>query len=629
MLHAFKLLLTRLAIAMLFASLCRLLFLIFNPVFFQYSVADLAQGFYYGLLYDLSVTIYVHGLFLALHLLPAKLFYKKPLQQFLFFLFLFGQLLILFFNMVDIGYFPISGKRSGMEIFSMASETNGLVLQYLSDYWYLLLALLGMLWLNYKLYLPSYKQAISIGFGAKYNQLSTEVLLRIFVLAFAFVGARGGLNLLPLNTFDAARQTRAELIPLVVNTPFNMIISTQQSGLKELNYMSVQTEEKWFNPMQKIVGDSVLVSKRNLVVIVVESLGKEYVGFYNNQHGYTPFLDSLMQYSEVYMHAYANGKKSIEGIPAILASIPSWMETPYLSSYYQGNDLHGAAYYLQKLGYDASFYHGGKNGTMSFDNFIALSGGGKYFGKNEYPTKADFDGFWGISDQPYLRYFGAELGEKKEPFFSTVFTLTSHHPYELPAGEKGKFPMGTLPIHQTIGYADDALRAFFTYAKTQSWYAHTSFILTADHSAENVRPYYQSAQGKYEVPLFVFRPGYTTLKLNNRTLSHLDIMPLILQEANYADSFFSFGINPKSESKNGAAIQYQDGYYRIIQWPYVYHFDGQNTLALFNVSEDSLLKKNLMNEQILKPKLDSMDMLLKSTLQSYHRKLISNKAFLP
>ena len=140
-----------------------------------------------------------------------------------------------------------------------------------------------------------------------------------------------------------------------------------------------------------------------------------------------------MGHSEVFLHAYSNGKKSIEGIPSILSSMPSWMATPYLGSFYQGNNLKGIGAYLQEMGYDASFYHGGRNGTMSFDNFIATSKGGAYFGKNEYPSPEDGDGHWGIYDMPYLHYFGKELTQKKEPFFSSVFTLSSHHPYKLPA----------------------------------------------------------------------------------------------------------------------------------------------------------------------------------------------------
>jgi phosphoglycerol transferase MdoB-like AlkP superfamily enzyme len=625
MFGAFQLLIKRLSIAMLIASLCRLLFLALNPIFFQYSLVQLFECFWYGLLYDLSVTMYVHGLLIAVHLLPRFMFYTKEIQKFTFSIFLIGQLIIVFFNLMDIGYFPISGKRSGMEIFSMAAETDGLVIKYLVDFWYLLLALIFLLWLSFKLYNQTYVKALANKEWDKWNSGIREIGLRFAIIAITFVGARGGLNLLPLNTFDAARQTQAELIPLVVNTPFNMIISTQQSGLSELNYLSVQTEEKWFMPKQKM---AVGKSKPNVVLIIVESLGKEYVGFYNNKKGYTPFLDSLMQFSEVYTHAYANGKKSIEGIPAIMASMPSWMEQPYLSSFYQGNSLQGIGYYLSKNGYDVGFYHGGKNGTMSFDNFIALSGGGKYFGKNEYPNQEDYDGYWGISDRPYLQYFGRKLSEKKGPFFAAVFTLTSHHPYQLPKNEIGKFPKGTLPIHQTIGYTDDALRDFFAYARTQEWYANTTFIVTADHSAENETRYYQSPQGRFEAPLVIFRSKDKKLKINERTVSHVDIMPMVLFETNYPDSFFSFGVNPTICQGLGGAIQYNDMYYRLVQWPYIYHFDGVRGISLFNMEQDSFMKRSLLGLPHLQPKVDSMDFILKSMLQSYHRNLIYNKSYI-
>jgi hypothetical protein len=199
----------------------------------------------------------------------------------------------------------------------------------------------------------------------------------------------------------------------------------------------------------------------------------------------------------------------------------------------------------------------------------------------------------------------------------------------LPANEVDKFPKGTLPIHQTIAYTDDALREFFAFAKTQAWYKHTTFVLTADHSAENETPYYQSPQGIFEVPLFVFRPDSLGAILHAKTVSHIDIMSLILYESHYADSFFTFGVNPNIDSEFGGAIQYHDMYYRLIQWPYVYHFDGQKSIALFNLTNDSLMKDNLMNLPVQKPKLDSMEHLLKSRIQNYNRSLINNKTLLP
>jgi phosphoglycerol transferase MdoB-like AlkP superfamily enzyme len=594
MLTQFKLLLRSILLALIFASLCRLIFLVLNPYFYQFSKVELSKAFGYGLLYDISSSIYVHSIFIILHFLPTKIFFKKNLQSLLFTIFMLGQTLILFFNLLDTGYFPIAGRRSGLEIFAMSKETDGLIGQYLVDYWYLALGLIVLILANYFTYKKIYQSALLVQTEIIKHKWLIAIATRFLLAAALLIGARGGFNLMPLSTFDAARQTRAELISLVVNTPFNMIISTQQKGLKEANYMPFNTALQWFNPIHKIQANNLVRTKRNIVVIVVESLGKEYVGAYNNGNGYTPFLDSLMQHSEVFLHAYSNGKKSIEAIPAILSGMPSWMTVPYLSSYYQGNQLHSLGYYLQTESYDASFYHGGKNGTMSFDNYAAMSKVGGYFGLNEYPNKEDFDKHWGISDRPYLTYFASELSKKSQPFFSTVFTLTSHHPYQLPAGFEGRYPTGTLPIHKTVGYFDDALSNFFELAKTQAWYTNTTFIITGDHNAENEKAYYQSPQGKYELPLIVFKPDAPLKKENTTTVSHIDIIGLALQEIGYKKPFFSFGTYT-SNNQMKVAMQYQDQYYQLINWPFIYSFDGAKSLGLYELTSDSLMNTNLIN----------------------------------
>lgn len=620
-----RLLFWRFSGIMLIATLCRVVFWVFTPQMHGYTFMQLLGAFGYGLLYDLSANVYLHGLFILLHLLPATWFYKRVIQQFLLVLTLLVQLLQIFFNMVDTGYFTFSGRRSGIEIFQMRKETEGLVGSYLSDYWYLLLLIILLLALQWWLYhrtMPSNSEHQKPTYGKWWWELSA----RLLVATLAFLGARGGWQLLPLNTFDAARQTDATMVPLVVNTPFTMLMSLQQQGVQETTYFESKEADQWFSPYHSMEATG---EKRNVVVLIVESLGKEYIGGYNGGKGYTPFLDSLMRHSEVYLHAYANGKKSIEGIPSILSSIPGWMSTPYLGSYYQSNRISSIGERLQQEGYQSAFFHGGKNGTMSLDNYVAISGGGKYYGKNEYPYPGDDDGHWGIFDKPFLNWTLEQFGQNKQSFFGAVFTLSSHHPYHLPENLKGKYPKGTLPIHACIGYADDALRDFFARASAMPFFANTTFIITADHSAENERPYYQSAQGKFEVPLIVYRPDDALAeKQNLQTVSHLDIQTIALQESKaFAGNYFGFGSLNSNLLSFPMAIQYHDGFYQAIHYPWVYHFSGDQALGLYQVERDSLLKHNLLGGAAVKLVQDSMDHVLKATLQCYGQALIKNKTF--
>ncbi len=618
-----KQLLSRISIAFVLYSLCRLLFLLFNPSLFSYGFADLFSAFCYGILYDSSAIIYTNGIFIFMHLIPIKQRDSKWYQNFLKLYFLIINSVAVLINLADSQYFKFSGKRSGIEVLALKDDFIPMLGSYMADFWFVPFLVAIFVWIMLFFYKKTYfSQAKEFNRNGKFIALELVVMLLGFGLSL--IGVRGGLQMVPISSFDAARQTRAELAPLVINTPFQLIVSSQQGRLKEQHYFSDEVAKKYFNPIV-IPNTAKDATKPNMVLIIVESLGKEYIGYYNHGKGYTPFLDSLMKHSRVYQHAYANGKRSIEGVPSSIMALPSLMDNDYISSVYQSNTLFSTAYYLQKLGYQSGFYHGGKNGTMSFDNMAAISQAGKYFGLNEYPDQKDFDGKWGIYDKPYLQYFAEQCTEAKQPFYKTVFTLSNHHPYSLPPNEIGKYAECTLPIHKTVRYTDEALREFFSTANKQSWFKNTVFIITADHSAENEKAYYQSSQGKYEIPLIVFdarlENGFEALPDTMATVQQLSIMPMILNMIGVNNAYFSFGSYASGEH---FAMQRQDGYYQFIQYPYVYHFDGSNGLGFFDLSKDSLMNNNHLKNPQCKESVHHLDTLAKSFIQQYNAALIHN-----
>jgi phosphoglycerol transferase MdoB-like AlkP superfamily enzyme len=604
-----------LALAYLLFTVTRLIFLFFQwSAFSNADTFQLLKACALGLWFDTSAIMYTFGLFIILHLLPLNIRNHRNYQLLLKILFLFGCTITTLLNLVDVGYFSFSGKRSGFELIKMQSAQNASPLVYVFDFWYLALLLLLLIGLSWKFY-PRLKV---VSFTQKLKPTLLEILVMLVIGTLSFVGARGSVGLKPLNTMDAANIVGPTLTPLAVNTPFQMLLSIGQIGVEEKTYYTPD-ELNAFRLTQWKTNDTVPNQGKNVVLIIVESLGKEYVGGYNDGKGYTPFIDSLMQHSQVFTHAYANGKRSIEGIPAIISSLPSWMQGDYINSFYQTNTLHSLGYYLTQQGYDCSFYHGGKNGTMSFDRFVAQTQAGNYYGLNEYPNKQDFDGNWGIPDEPYLQYVASELTQKKLPFFATVFTLSSHHPYKLPKGYETKFTGGTLPIHATIQYADYALMRFFETAKQQPWYANTLFIITADHSSENTLPYYQTISGKYEIPLLIFNPKQLSKQTIETTIDQLQLTPLVLNQVGKANaSFFSFA--------NNYAIQYDGGLYQLIQYPFVLQFDGEKSIGWYDLKEDSLMKNNLINKETAQEKRNELERNLKAIIQDYNSRLIHNQS---
>ncbi len=613
----FKVLFIRLIFLLVFYSIARLFFLILNPVFNEYGLFSVINAFWVGIWYDTSTIVYSN---ILLILISFFQFFKptKLLSLLAKWYYIIINTVFVFFNLIDAAYFKFSGKRSGIDLMSEVGEWLPLLKSYLIDYYYILFLLIPVPLLLKLIWDKTEK----INSETKQIQLWYKMLISLGLMVLFFLGARGGWGLTPLTSFDASKFAGPNFIPLSVNTGFNMIMTVQQQGVLERKYFSENEVSNYYTPIHNI--ESKLSKPKNLVLIVVESLGKEYVGLFNKGKSKTPFIDSLMNLSSVYNHAYSNGKRSIEGLPSIIASMPSFMNTDYPSSYYQANLLNGIGFYLQQQKYDASFYHGGRNGTMSFDNIVASTSNGKYFGMNEYPDLADFDGSWGIYDDKYLLYWANELSNKKQPFFSGIFTLSSHHPYPIPDRLKNKFPKGSLPIHESISYVDYSLQLFFDKIKNKPWYQNSVFVFVADHAAENEKQYYQTNQGKFEIPLFVFDPENPNYKLIDRTVSQSDLMPIALESISFSGKVFGFGTYPE----DSFAVQFHDGYYQMVQYPYVLHFDGNNILAFYNLSNDSLMKLNLFNDKSTSEIQIQMENKLKAYLQEYSNRLIRNKTHL-
>jgi len=279
----------------------------------------------------------------------------------------------------------------------------------------------------------------------------------------------------------------------------------------------------------------------------LESFSKEFTGI-SNRKSYTPFLDSLMSQSVVYNNAISNGKTSINGIPAIIASMPCFLENHYLNSLYNSNTLQTLPNLLKDKGYNSVFFHGGTNGTINLNSFAQLAGYDAYYGRTEYNNDNDYDGQWGIWDEPFLKKTVTQMSSLKEPFFTSIFTLSSHNPYKVPAKYKGKFPKGNYEITKSVGYADYALRQFFNDARKQKWFDNTLFVITPDHTSISDDSFYSNLVGQYSIPIMIYKSGITP-KVEERTVQQIDILPTVLDYLNYDKPFYSFGKSMLTDSK--------------------------------------------------------------------------------
>ena len=451
---------------------------------------------------------------------------------------------------------------------------------------------------------------------------SSKILYSILIIALLIVGSRGGFQLKPLNIIDASRYTSPQNTALLLSTPFSMMKTIGRNQLSAYQYFTDQKAGHLFNPVFEIE-ESVSADRRNIVIIIMESLSKEYMGYFNSGMNYTPFLDSLMQHSIVFENAYANGKRSIEALPAIFSGLPNLMNEAYNTSPYAGNSMSSLALCLKKQGYQSTFFHGGANGTMGFNSYTKLAGFDSYYGMDEYPGKEDYDGLWGIYDLPYFQYVASKQSEMKEPFLSSMFSLSAHHPYKLPSYFDSQCKEGSLEILKMICYSDIALRKYFEKIKNSDWFKRSIFVITADHTAQNTTEKYGTSMGIYAIPIILFDPLNDKPSVISKTTQQADISPTILDYLNIPGKAIFFGQSALDSSTNGFCLNFLNNRYQFIEDSVCILFDSKNITAIYQYREDSLLKNNLKFAGF-KGKTDSSVAKLKAIIQQYNHRMIEN-----
>jgi len=630
-------LLKQLLLVYLLFSVCRIGFYLFNASLFQtMTVGKFFRIMLAGLKFDTVAILYVNILYILVFVFPLRFRYNRYLRKTMAGVFFLTNGLALLANVADFIYFQFTLRRTTMSVFKEFShETNMVKLsgRFIIDYWPATLFFIGLM----ILLVWGYRK-VKIHEPAKENFLvyySRALVIMGVTLVLFIAGVRGGFrhSTRPITLSNAGEYvTDPKETHIVLNTPFCILKTYKNKVFKKVYYFRDEVElDSIYNPVRQ-PHLTAPFKKYNVVIFILESFGRENVGFFNRDleggkyKGYTPFLDSLCQHSLAFWNGYANGRKSIDAIPSVLSSIP-FMKEPYVLTEYYDDHINSLGSLLKEKGYYTAFFHGAPNGSMGFSSFVKLAGIDHYYGMTEYGHNADFDGTWGIWDEPFFQFFRRKMDEFPQPFFSTIFSVSSHHPFELPAQFKGKFPEGPHPIHRTFGYTDYALREFFRQAANESWFNNTIFVLTADHTQTTpTHDVYLTSTGLFEVPIIFYIPREKREEISYIPMQQIDIMPTILGMLNFDKPYFSFGFDVFHD-QNKFVVNYQSGVYQLIQDGYVLQFDGRKSVGLYNLGEDPLLKNNLVKRDTIRA--EQLERNVKAFIQQFFNRVIEDRMLPP
>jgi len=611
-------------IGLLLLSLTRLLFFFFNiNAFSNWQFTDFLAGVWFDCI---TLGIYFIPLY-GLTLLPIPWRGYKLYKVLHASLFVLTITVLLFFNLMDIEYFAFTSKRSTSDLFDVlgaGNDINQLLTTFIKDFWLLILFFIGFLFLGIRLYLKKIALGESTFTNIKPRFFITNTLYFLVLTPLLLIVGRGGLGYRPAGVLTATRFTVVENTAIVLNTPFTIIKSLSKEGIKNPNYFKSQEElYAYFTTTKKLNSTTKLPENTNVMVIILESFGNEWLGKKENKVGYTPFLDSLLDHSLYFPNAFANGKKSIEAVPAIFGGIPSLMDNPYITSQYGTNKIETLITQLKKRGYSSAFYHGATNGSMKFNEFSELAGFDQYVGRTEYNNENHADATWGILDEYFNPWTAKQVSTISEPFIAGLFTLSSHHPYFVPKEWKNKLPKEAEPMSQSIAYGDVSLKLFFEEAKKHEWFNRTLFVLLADHTPAGTSIFYQHRLGMYGIPIAFYHPkSLIEPSISSQLIDQADIYPTLMDWLTNETEMYAFGQSVDAKEEN-TAIYYLEGTYYYLKHDYLMTFAQNEAQNLYNYKTDTMLYYDSIS---FFPKLkNEMELELKAMIQVYSQDLISNQ----
>ena len=620
-----------LLLAMAIYTLCRLVFYKMNqPLFPDIEPSRLFSLFRAGWRFDLSTVLFTNTPYLLLMLIPFRFREKKGYKLTAKGFYVVPNFLAYVIDLADGVYFPFTSRRTTCTVFQEFGGDDNLgkiFLHEIVSHWYLVLLGLGILFLLIK----AYREPAASGkrYGWKGYLLHTAIFVASLYPVVA--GMRGGFGptIRPICINDANLYIEKPIeSALVLNTAFSMYKTIDEKPLEDVDWFKDEKElEAVFNPVIRPQTTGPM-NKKNVVILILESFSASYSGYLTEIQGgrresYMPFLDSLMQESLVFRHCFANGRLSIDALPSVMCGIPAIIESFTLTPY-SNNDVRGLARELGECGYSSAFFHGAQRNSLALAGFAHKTGFQQEFSRESYGNESDFDGTWGIWDEPFLQYFKDGIGKLPEPFLASVFTLSSHHPFAVPEQYEGVFQPGTMPIHRCVRYSDYAIRRFFEEASKEPWYENTIFVITGDHTSRTDAPEYMTLNGVFTIPILFYTPDGSLKGLREGIAMQLDIKPTILSYLGYDKPTFSFGCDLLTTADEDTyAINYQNGAYLYYWQGYHLQFDGERSIGLYHFTEDRLLENNLLETE--PDRAAEMEYRLKALIQQFNHRMIHNQ----
>lgn len=477
-----------------------------------------------------------------------------------------------------------------------------------------LLILLAVLGLFLQRFVVSRKLAFTI------SPIWLRALLCLVLIAANFLLIRGGLDGSPITQSMAYFSKDQVLNNAAVNTEWNLISSVLAAKMTKNNpylYLdknqAAEDVKALYTPL-KDTTISILTTKRpNVVLVIIESFTADLTKTLGNEEGITPSFDTLINKGVLFSQIYSPGNRTDKGVIATLAGFPTLGTGSIVKWPEKMEKLPAISRSLSNAGYKTSFFYGGESEFDNYKAFILTHNYQKLVDRNDFKG-SHLKSRWGEFDEVVFARQLTELNQEKQPFFSTLLTLTNHEPFDLPGSPKYGRADNIAKFKSTAYYTDSCIGAFLSNAKKQAWYKNTLFVFVADHGHLLPKNAYEiSYPQRYRIPLLfygdVIKDEFRGRKFNN-VGSQTDLAATLLTQLDVSSKEFMWSknlLNPYS--KPFAFFSWDNGMGFI---------DNLQCVTFDNVGKTILYNSNTKNTVQTSETLDHA----KAYLQNVYRQFI-------
>ena len=554
----------------LFFAFTRLIYLVYNYRFLEMediSFTETLASFYHGLGLDIATAFYflIFPFFL---LFMQSLIKKKWLNQINKY---YVLVMVILYSLVTVGELGIYEEwktklhYKGLMYLTHPSEIYNSA--ETGTFFFLVLILISQILLAFWVYRRFFHTVVLL----KKRNILFSLAFLVVTPPLMLIGMRGGLQEIPIIQSSAYYSEHNILNLAAMNSGFNLFVSINENYRTEGKnpFRSFSDEEaglilEGIYETPKDTSIQILSTKRpNIVLLLMESWSADLIESLGGEPGITPGFRELEKDGILFTSVYSSGARSEQGMAAILSSFPAH---PISSITVQPDKQQGLPTLTEKLeekGYHTSFYFGGQLEYGNIKSYILYNGFDKIIEGKElddiYPK-----GKLGVHDEFVLNHQLQDLDRESAPFFSTVFTLSTHSPFDMPMEEeKIKWGGHVREYLNSAWYTDNSLYNYVMKAKRSKWYNNTLFIIVADHSHHSYKNNDFFRKDYHHIPLLLYgnviKPEYRGLQWD-KLGTQVDIAKTLLNQMDISSDEFHWGkdlLNP--HAPEFANIAFEEG----------------------------------------------------------------------